>query len=364
MADIKFTCPACKQDIQCDELWCGHNIQCPMCQAEMTVPPKQAAAPTHQQAPSIATASEIGNPLVPKPPAASKLSAGKTQVARSSIPTGVPQRQFQTSGKKGPNPAIKYAIIGLSVAVIGGGGYFGWNYYQDYTAKKDLEAKQAEAAKKEAERKAAAEAAEAANPTPKPPKDLPVVPPTYTLESAKAQVAMSKVNGSIGGGPFVSEVARIGRSGAAQVLTFCQGPVTSPDREIAIVLHFSPTEGPTNQNIEVTPDAKNPLVTQIIKLAKTDPKYAPKRQNYSMGYLLKLETGPMVGGMLPGKIYLALPGDDQTVVAGVFMASVIVPDPNAVQNAAAPTPQPAVQVANPSAKAAMDRRYGKQQKRP
>ena len=355
MADIKFTCPHCKQDIQCDELWCGHNIQCPICKNEMTVPHAQAAPPA-DAAPSIATAAERNNPLVPKPPAASKLSAGRTQVARSSTPTGVPQRQFQTSARKGPSAAVRYAIIGITVAVIGGGGYFGWTYYQAYTARKEEEARQIEAAKRAAE-KAARDKAEAEARAARTPKDLPVVAPAYTLDPAKAQIAESKVNGSIAGTAFVSEIARIGHSGATHVLTFCQGPVTSPDREIGIVLRLGGMEDPSNQHIEVTPDNKSPLVTQIIKLAKADPRYAAKTEKFSTGYLLKLDLGQMANGMLPGKIYLALPGDDQTVVAGMFVASLIVPNPNA----AAATPQPVqpVQVANPSAKAAMDRRYGK-----
>jgi len=356
MADIKFNCPHCKQDIQCDELWCGHNIQCPICQGEMAVPQKEAAPPAAAHGtPSIATAAERNNPLVPKPPAVSKLSAGKTQVARSSTPTGIPQRQFQTAGRKGPNPMVKYAIIGVSVAVIGGGGYFGWNYYQDYTAKKEEQARQEEAAKRAAEKAAADAAAEAANP--KPPKELPAIPPTYTLDSSKIQIPEGKVNGSIGGAPFVSELARFARSGTAQVLTFCQGPISAPDRAVLIYLHFRANEGPTNQVVEVAADAKSPIATQIIKLAKSDPKYAAKRTTLGMGYVLKLETGSMTNGLIPGKIYLALPGDDQTVLAGLFNASVFVPDPNAAQNVPQPA-QPALQVANPSAKAAMDRRYG------
>ena len=358
MADITFSCPHCKQDIQCDELWSGHPLDCPLCHGQMTVPAKQAAPPPPPASgtPSIATAAERNNPLVPKPPAASKLSAGRTQVARSSTPTGIPQRQFQTAGRKGPNPLIKYAIIGVSVLAIAGGGYFGWTYYQDYTAKKEEEARKAELAKRAAEKAAADAAAEAARP--KPPKDLPVIVPVYTTNLAEAKIPEGKVNGSIGGSTFVSEVARFVRSGNAHVLTFCQGPIMSPERAVLLFLHLKPNEGPTNQVIEVAADTKSPIVTQVMKLAKTDPRYAAKRTTSSMGYTVKLETGSMTNGLIPGKIYLSLPGEDQTVVAGVFTADVFVPDPNAVAAAQAAQPQAAVQVANPSAKAAMERRYG------
>ena len=354
MADIKFSCPHCKQDIQCDELWGSHTIQCPMCKGEMVVPQSQPApAPLAPVRSSIATAAEVGNPLVPKPPAESKLSAGKTQVARSSTPTGVPQRSFQQPKKKGTNPLIKYAIIGVSLAVIGGGGYFGWTYYQDSEAKKEEAERQAKIQKRAAEAKAAAEAAEAANPTPKAPKDLPVIPPTYTLSPEKAQIPEGRANGSISGTAFVPEIARIDRSGDAYVLTLCQGAPVSPDRAIRVFLHLKPNEGPTNQTIEGTPDARSPLVSQVAKFYKTDPKYAPKRENFSMGYNLKLELGAMNRNLIPGKIYLALPGDDQTVVAGLFQATP--PNPNAAQATAAPG-QPAAPVLNPNAK--RDKRYG------
>src|SRR5947207_9411272 len=71
MAEFKFSCPSCKQNIICDELWCGQQIQCPSCQAELVVPQQQAST---------------SSPLVPPPPpagAASKLSIGRPQAAPS-----------------------------------------------------------------------------------------------------------------------------------------------------------------------------------------------------------------------------------------------------------------------------------------
>src|SRR5436190_13131200 len=75
MAEFKFSCPSCKQNIICDELWCGQEIQCPSCQAQLVVPRQQAAEQSS---------------LVPKPPAAgaSKLSIGKQQPSPSAPPPG------------------------------------------------------------------------------------------------------------------------------------------------------------------------------------------------------------------------------------------------------------------------------------
>lgn len=39
MAEFKFPCPRCKQDIQCDSSYTGSQINCPMCQQIIVVPP-------------------------------------------------------------------------------------------------------------------------------------------------------------------------------------------------------------------------------------------------------------------------------------------------------------------------------------
>jgi hypothetical protein len=38
MAEFKFNCPQCKQNIQCDSTYAGSQINCPMCQQAITVP--------------------------------------------------------------------------------------------------------------------------------------------------------------------------------------------------------------------------------------------------------------------------------------------------------------------------------------
>src|ERR1051325_44635 len=69
MADFKFSCPSCKQNIICDELWCGQQIQCPSCNAELVVPQKPTGA---------------GSALVPEVPAGpAKLSIGRPQAGVS-----------------------------------------------------------------------------------------------------------------------------------------------------------------------------------------------------------------------------------------------------------------------------------------
>src|SRR5437762_6926814 len=95
MAEMRFTCPQCKQDITCDELWGGHQIQCPTCQAEISVPQPQPVA------------QPAGNPLVPKPPGGTRLSAGRTQVARSEGALSAPVRQLVAPPPKKTSAIVK-----------------------------------------------------------------------------------------------------------------------------------------------------------------------------------------------------------------------------------------------------------------
>jgi len=44
MAEFKFTCPQCKQKIQCDSTCVGSQINCPVCQQAITVPSASPAA--------------------------------------------------------------------------------------------------------------------------------------------------------------------------------------------------------------------------------------------------------------------------------------------------------------------------------
>ena len=104
MADLKFTCSHCGQDIECDELWSGHEIQCPTCKGQLVVPPKPDAPPH--------AALAAAKPNQPR------LSIGQSVIQRSSAPPPPPpqvltlQQQLEQAklGKKG-NPT-KWVAVG------------------------------------------------------------------------------------------------------------------------------------------------------------------------------------------------------------------------------------------------------------
>jgi hypothetical protein len=173
-----------------------------------------------------------------------------------------------------------------------------------------------------------------------------------------AKIPEGRANGKISGTNFVVETARIDPSGAAQVLRLSQGPAAAPDREVLIYLHLKPGETLAGYNLKVASDTRGAGLPQVVKRVKTNPKYAPQPVSFAYGYALKLELGQMAGGMIPGKIYLALPDPEESVVAGIFKAAATAGSTNlATAPVASPTPAAATP-ASAGEKAAFDKRYG------
>ena len=73
------------------------------------------------------------------------------------------------------------------------------------------------------------------------------------------------------------------------------------------------------------------------------------------GYAMKLELGQPADGTIPGKIFLALPDPEQSVVAGIFKIAATSTEPTAQPVA---DQSPAAAAPSGGDKAAFDRRYG------
>lgn len=187
-------------------------------------------------------------------------------------------------------------------------------------------------------------------------KQMPVVPPTYTLEASLAKIPEGRVNGMVAGTNFVADMTRVDPSASAQILRFIQGQPTSPDREMLVYLHLKPGEKLGGQVVNVTSDMHGAGVPSVAKRWKTNPRYAPSPPKFfSSGYAMKLELGPLTNGIVPGKIYLALPDPEQSVIAGMFMATVPAVDMTMMQ---APTPAAVPTAGNAANAEAMRKRYG------
>jgi hypothetical protein len=116
MAEIKFSCPQCGQHISGNENWSGYRIQCPTCSTTLTVPGALRAP---------ATVAPVAQSLVPQPPASHgpRLSAGATQVARSTAPGSIPIRQLAERPPRRNSPLLKYAVYAIVLVALGGAGY-------------------------------------------------------------------------------------------------------------------------------------------------------------------------------------------------------------------------------------------------
>jgi DNA-directed RNA polymerase subunit RPC12/RpoP len=349
MADMKFACSHCGQEIECDELWSGHEIQCPTCQGQLTVPPKPDAPPH-----ATLASAKPGQP---------RLSIGQSRVERSAAPPPPPpqvvtlQQQLSQAklARKG-NP-MKWVAIGAVLVICGVGGYFGYGPIKEWWAKRSEAAKQpSNTVTQEVATAAAAETAPGAPAAPE--KELPVKPPVWTLDVSKAEIPNSRANGTISGTNFLAETAMC----TAQVLVLAQGTSASPDpdRELLVYLHLNPGQSPTGHTWTVSQDMRDRSVPQVVKRWKTNPRYAPLSKAYSSGYAMKLELGEITNGVLPGKIFVALPDTEQSVVAGEFKAATTLADASGM---AAPSPvaaPTAVPTRNPAAadRSAFDKRYG------
>lgn len=337
---MRFACSHCGQEIECDELWSGHQIQCPTCQTELTVPPKPEAPP-HA---TLASAT----------PGQSRLSIGQSRIQRSAAPPPPPpqvltlQQQLNQAKLANKGSATKWVTISVVVVVLGVAGYFGYPLIRDWLAKR------AEAAKLASAPPPVTNAAPVGPPPP--PKELPLLPAVWTLDVDQATIPEGRANGTICGTNFVVETARLDKVGTAYLLRLLQGAPASPDLGFMIYLHPEAGESVTGHTWTVSQDMKGKTVPQVVRLLKTNPRYQAQQKNIFSGYAMKLELGQITNGVIPGKIFLAVPPDtEQSVVAGLFKANTSLAN---APGAAAASP-----VAPPRAppSAAFQKRYGKQQ---
>jgi hypothetical protein len=178
-----------------------------------------------------------------------------------------------------------------------------------------------------------------------PTNNLPVLPPAYTLDVAAAKILESKANGKVSRTNFVVETARLDPGTTSHALRLRQGNPVSPEVEVIIYLKLKAGESPAGKTWTVGKNERSKDVASVSKLWKTNPRYAATRKDFFTGYALKLELAAAGEGVVRGKIYLALPDAEQSVVGGVFYAEapavVGAPSPaGAASDGAAPADAP------------------------
>jgi hypothetical protein len=372
MANITFNCPHCNQAVQCDDQWGGQQIQCPLCQGGIIVP---QAAPT-----ASGSTGTQKNTLVPDVPTSATPKLSFQQNAQQpAAPRSVPIRKLAAPPPKKKNRLVTIGIWVGVAAALGAGVYFGWPLVRQYQEKLNEKTRAAEKDSdggqvghiadlnsvldatdpsnvrldKLAKRRKAGGPGEAptpmagddAAPGAEPGRQAAAVPPTYTLDVTEAKFPDGAVNGSIAGKKFLPDNTRVDLVGAVPVLRLIQGVPTSPDREIMVYLRVKPGEMLANQGWTVASDQKaGSDVPLVYKRWQAAPGAPAAMKAFSSGYAMKLQLDKFADGAVSGKIFLALPDTEKSVVGGAFKATVAIPEgaAAALAPAAAATPaQPA-----------------------
>jgi hypothetical protein len=267
MSEFKFACPVCGQHITADPSTSGGQIECPTCFQKIVVPQAPSSADTK----FILSASQVGKPR-PLP--------GETGAA--------PGPQMSHSGRG----SIWGLVALLLLLCAAGAAIF---ILRDKIFKTSRP-------------KAAALV--------KLPSNL-----VWSLDLKNATFPETNAAGRLHGREFTPDRTTL----EGGTFSLRQGKTWPPDLGITILLPAQPGEDVAGKTFEVVP--AQPQSAPRVILRWKDDQQQPGKQEFARGYALKLVFDQPAHGRLPGRIYLCLPDEDQSVVAGTFQATLRKPKP-------------------------------------
>jgi hypothetical protein len=151
----------------------------------------------------------------------------------------------------------------------------------------------------------------------------------WTMELSKAVIPEQTVSGNIHGNGFLCEKAVL----QGGTLSLRQGKVWPPDLGISIHLFVQQAEDLSGKTLVVQPK-RPPPIPQVVLRWKDDQKQ-PVTDHFDSGYALKVVFGQPADGRMPGRIYISLPDDSRSFVAGTFDAVIRKPQPPKLQSTSA-----------------------------
>ncbi len=131
------------------------------------------------------------------------------------------------------------------------------------------------------------------------------------------EIPSTPAKGEIHGKPFVVDSSSIENG----VLTLRLGKDVTADLEVIVMLSTPPWEVPAGKSFKVT-GAAGAGAPQIVLAWKEAGQTAPSEQKFTDKYTLLLDFGQVKDNKLPGKIYLTLPDEVKSNVAGTFDADI------------------------------------------
>jgi hypothetical protein len=278
MGEFKFACPVCGQHITADSSTSGTQLDCPTCFRRIIVPqaPREgdpklilaAAQPAKPRPPGFSTTSNL-EPLRPRPARRPMLAVALWAVALCAAGLSVWVGRDR-----------------ISTLVRGT-----WTSNQNPPTNLD---------------------------TNLPPSVYPV--PTHiqwSLDLTNATIPDAPAVGRISGAGYKCEQATL-RGGE---LSLFQGQGTPTEFVVTVMVFAQQPQQLKGKTLVVLPSRAPPLPKVLLKWpAGAGP---PVTKEFSGGYAMKLTFGYPTNGWFPGKIYLALPDNERSFVAGTFQAQVL-----------------------------------------
>ncbi len=150
-------------------------------------------------------------------------------------------------------------------------------------------------------------------PTPTPAPSPPI--PVHAMDPAQHTIPETPVTGRLEGKAFTPDRVEL----EGHRLTIRQGHEFFPERSIAIDLD-SKTD--LREGLKRVVQPSQPWSDHILSLQLSirDGTNLPQTSFVPNGYAMTLELGRPANGQIPGRIYLCLPGEHKSVVAGTFIA--------------------------------------------
>lgn len=152
------------------------------------------------------------------------------------------------------------------------------------------------------------------------PSPPPAPPPTRKAEKPKDEpptIPAHPAKGTVNQTAFIPDVVEI-ESG---VLTLRQGdgPLAT---EVKVFLYTKPWEIPVGRSFKLMNPTAGSESPHIRVRSPEAGQSVPRQREYTEKYTLLLELGPEQDKKVPGKIYLALPDEGKSQVAGTFEAAI------------------------------------------
>ena len=283
MSEFKFACPVCGQHITADSSTSGGQIGCPTCFQKIVVPQAPASADTK----FILSAAQVAKPRPASADAASQLAPLQSAPRPTSLPL----------------------VAALLVVLCAAGAVL--FLFRDRISKSP--------------RPPAPAGTNALLPQPTTPVPLNTTYPvptniSWTLDLTNAVFPDTPVAGRIHGSGFLCEKAIL-RGG---LLSLAQGKSFPWDLGINLYLFARQGEELSGKTVTVSPD--QPRAPRV-SLRWKDAQQEPATETIHNGYLLKLAFGQATNKHMPGKIFLCLPDEAKSFLAGTFDAEIRPPPP-------------------------------------